>query len=451
MKIRSVLIRCLFLVFVLLLFTNQLRSQSIYEFQYQSPNNKAISPISALMFNFSEGGDFVRLHYYDSTIRKSVILNINLSDSIVLDNKGLENSQLLILKANSASKIRPLIETPVFNPDLYLLSAIDKNAYLNPSGIIKPSGIDSLHVTQLTIDSLTPKRMEYYFDKSESIYTQIMNADTRDDKKIPAGAIMHLILVADTEDEEYGTDFSLDKQKILYVYNQIAHSLNMPLHSLVIAGADFNKTTIKNRIDSFVAGPNDLIFFHYSGHGFSMNKSTDVFPYYFLEKNKSVPTDNQKKLNKLLVQASIDMLEMEDVLKKKGARSTFLFSDCCNNSILELPHRDNNEPAPKIRKKATSSAYLPNKCRALFYDKSYNILLAAAKKDQAAYSTAETGSYFTHNYLFTLQTALSIDNSLPLDWNRLLEKVKNNTTDLVRGTIKGSPIQNPIIVPKIAN
>lgn len=452
----------LFLVLNLVSFSNELKCQAIYEFNYHSPNNKSISNIKALMFNYPndadfEGGDFVRLHYFDSTLKKSVILNLSLVDSIVKDKNGLETDHYLILKTSKISKIRPLIETPTYEPDMFLLSNDLNTEYLLPSAIITHNGLDPIKVSQLSIDSLTTKKLEYYFDKTEPLFDQILNSETRDDHKIPSESVLHFILVADTDDNNDDSkdylDFRLDKKKLLDFYSDIAGSLNMKLDTLLFYGSTIYQKNIKKDIQKSInalkVGPNDLIFFHYTGHGFNKNTSiNDSLPSYLLAKEKIIDTKNKRKLVQYYKNYAIEMGQMDQWLIQKGARSTFLFSDCCNNSIMELQHTDIEGQKKVGANKGGSLILSPSKCKSLFYDATYSIMVAAAQKNQAAWSTHEKGSFCTKSYIDNVKNALSIDKLAPkqLNWNMMLNVLKRATFDNVQGGIIGRPKQNPIVV-----
>ncbi len=464
MNLKWPIIRYYFFLIALILmsFSNELKSQAIYEFSYHSPNNKAFSNIKALMFNYPndadfEGRDFVRLHYFDSTLKKSVILNLSLIDSIVKDKNGVESDQYLILKTSKISKIRPLIGTPSYEPDMFLLSNDLNTGYLHPSAIITPNGSDPIIVSQLSMDSLTPKKLEYFFDKSEPLFDQILNSDTRDDHKIPSESVLHFILVADTDDNNDDSkdylDFRMDKKKLLDFYSDIAGSLNMKLDTMLFYGSTIYQKNIKKDIQKSISalkvGPNDLIFFHYTGHGFNKNTSiNDSLPSYLLAKEKIIDTKNKRKLDQYYKKFAIEMGQMDQWLIQKGARSTFLFSDCCNNSIMELQHTDIKGQTKVGANKGASLILSPSKCKALFYDETYSIMVAAAQKNQAAWSTHEKGSICTKSYIDNLKNALSIDKpaSNQLNWNNMLKILKKATKDNVSGGIIGHPTQNPIVV-----
>jgi hypothetical protein len=127
---------------------------------------------------------------------------------------------------------------------------------------------------------------------------------------------------------------------------------------------------------------------------------------------------------------------------KKGARSTFILSNCCNNTSddfknLEIPVKGSKSKAGDI--------YDPNKCKALFYEQRYSVLSTAAKKTQLARDTKEYGGLFNYNYLLNLTTALSPTKTIKLDWKTILDQTNLQTPNIVRSVCPTCSPQNPML------
>jgi hypothetical protein len=430
-------------ILLFVLFTSSIHAQSIYELNYQSPNNKHISPIHALMFCYSDGEGFIRLRFYDSVRAKRVILNLDLTDSLVIDKDGKEDNQLLIQKSNNPLTIQPINSIP-FNPDNYLLKKDSITDSYFPISILESNDDTNIQFKQLSLNDLNESLMTQFFIPTEKTFQQIMSSQSRGSVKIPSDAVMHLIIVADTYDESIGYECTLDKKWLINIYSKIAASMQIPLDTIFLYGDNFKKSIIQKRIDDLKVGSNDLLFFHYTGHGFNLNNENDSFPSYFVENDKKnlPPSTNPKKLKKALITASINMAELNTSLQNKGARSTFIFSNCCNNTSDDFKNLDISVKGSKSR---AGDIYDPNKCKALFYEQRYMVLSTAAKKTQLARDTKEYGGLFNYNYLLNLTTALSPTKTVKLDWKTILDQTNIQTPNIVRSVCPTCSPQNPML------
>ena len=206
------------------------------------------------MFCYSDGEGFIRLRFWDSVQSKRVILNLSLTDSMVMDKTGEENSQLLIQKSSNPLTIQPL--RPIsFNPDNYLFKKDSLLETYMPASILGDTSNSPIQFRQLDLDSLTETFMKQFFIPTEDAYQQIMNSESRGSYKIPQDAAMHLIIVADTFDESIGADCSFDKKWLLATYSKIAATMQIPLDtSMLFYGNNFKKSIIKKSIDNLKVG-----------------------------------------------------------------------------------------------------------------------------------------------------------------------------------------------------
>jgi hypothetical protein len=135
------------------------------------------------------------------------------------------------------------------------------------------------------------------------------------------------------------------------------------------------------------------------------------------------------------------MAELSNILQKKGARSTFIFSNCCNNTSDDF--KELKIPVNGIKSKS-GPIFDPNKCKNLFYEQRYTVLTTAAKKTQLARDTKDYGGIFNNIFLQILTSALSPTKTTKLDWETILRETKFQTPNMVSRVCNWCTPQNPM-------
>ena len=129
-------------------------------------------------------------------------------------------------------------------------------------------------------------------------------------------ANLHAILIIDTDDKNIGAMVARDMNIIGKEITEIAKATGLTLKDKVYAGRDFTLDNMKSAINDVQAGPNDVVFFYYSGHGFRTKDKKNRWPYPYFHSNRTV-----------------DFGWIADSLRAKGARLTISLIDACNNVV----------------------------------------------------------------------------------------------------------------------
>lgn len=131
----------------------------------------------------------------------------------------------------------------------------------------------------------------------------------------PTGAAtLHAIFVIDTGDKNIGSMVARDLGIVGDEVQRVSLETGLALNDRVYKGADFTIENVKGAIQSVAPGPDDVIFFYYSGHGFRTPPKKSDWPYFFFHSDRT-----------------IDFGWVTDTLKAKEARLVIALVDACNN------------------------------------------------------------------------------------------------------------------------
>lgn len=162
----------------------------------------------------------------------------------------------------------------------------------------------------------------------------------------------------------------------------------------------FTKNSCRNVIANLKCGPDDVIFFYYSGHGYNGGNSS--FP--SLNFNESSSTSDY-----------INLFDIHTRLKRKNARLVFTIGDCCNKEPgknLVTPLRD--PESSKLRYKR------------LFRNLRGEIIAMGCEKGQYSYVYKNgKGSYFTVSFLKALHEA--IEFGAGVSWKSIFDSTMKKT------------------------
>ena len=290
-------------------------------------------------------------------------------------------------------------------------------------------------------------------------------------------AKLHLVAVSDSGDEGIGVDVAVDLVNILALADRIAKDTDMTLSATVVTSSkipnaatksggpkhaaykafsgkfsklkqiNFKHTktmdtkTVRNALKGVSAGSDDVILFHYAGHGFRWSDQGAQWPALDLGGwVKAVNNDESAADVKAAATKSIQMQEVMDTLGKKGARLTIAMSDSC---------KENNDIAmPKGSKaKGRGKSKLADGFVKLFRKAKGHIHISSTKPNELAWGNPEVGGVFT--YLFIDSVIKQANKGDKAEWAKVLKPFKS-AISMSLGDGEMSEDQHPRVDEKIS-
>jgi hypothetical protein len=237
-----------------------------------------------------------------------------------------------------------------------------------------------------------------------------------------------LVIVANTNDPTIGKGCEVDINTIHQMFEDLSRQMNFNFIDLVIKGNDYGKENVLKTIDTIEPGPNDIVVFYYSGHGFSYEKDKNVvYPQIDLR------TDPANTQIDFINNNTENLSDIFIKVKGRGARLNIVIGDCCNTAI-KYP-RAFKGGSEQERKALPPPKEVDKKiAEALFCDLTASILVGAAERGQYAITDEAIGSIFTHNFANHLKVVLdkSIETAVfdGVPWKKILDDTKEKTLAL---------------------
>ncbi len=434
------------LPFCLLMLCFSSEAQTFYELNYVSPGNEHISPVTALLVRFSDGNGYVRVKYFDSTEKKAVVINMDIADVIPEISVTGSMPDTFTVNVSNPKTIIPLKEMSHI-PDHYLFRIDPATGFAEPWKVIssdntkKQTGFSSIPVIIQPTD-ITPRYVQNFFRKEEPFFQYVLGADHRDLNNLPGkGITMYLLIVADIGDESIGIDCTKDYQNLVSTYSKIAAQIGVRLDTLSIMGPRYSKSNVEKALKNLHPAGNDIVIFHYTGHGFNTDLPDKKFPNIFLQTSKKYKSEDLPKI-------SLNIEDVYQTIINKGARLNFVFSDCCNNILGSKPKKSDIDP-----NRGGVLDINPEKCKTLFIDQQASVLATAAQKGELSRSNETVGGYFTSNFVTQLNELLSpvYNPYVKITWDGILGKTKEVTLQKLRrcydeDAINCKCVMNPFFV-----
>lgn len=212
----------------------------------------------------------------------------------------------------------------------------------------------------------------------------------------------HLVMVGDTQDESIGISCDRDIDRISSEANTICRSIGYSLNRVIIKDENFTPDVLKNSLKALVVSKQDIIYFHYSGHGKRHAGTETRWP----------DLDFKEK-------GVLALSEVSQIIEGKAARLKLIVADCCNqySGTTERPTFQSipvleGVSAEENRKKLFSGA-------ACF------VVSSGSQPGQFSYGTYKDGGYFTNAFLEALQYTILATSKA--DWNSVFADAQLRT------------------------
>jgi len=439
MRLISVLI-----LFIAVITANSLQAQTLYNLKYSFKGDKGMEYYNAFMVRYDDGTGFIRVNFNDPGSGEKYIVDMNMEETYDIDEKtNAVDSNILYFLG-----IDPVVisgdTTQGYDPDIYVFEKQETSEYYEPLQVLSVGDDDEVTTGEFTEVNLVEKEeltedfVLQFFSKDEDFYKDLFETSVRqlttDEKK----TALHLIIVANTNDPDIGSTCTLDKDRTLKTFSDLADFMSLKFDARTIFGDNYNKANVETALASLNPSPNDIVIFYYSGHGFSKN---DNLQYPYLElRSKSFQSLNEN---------SINIEDIYNQIKQKNAKVTLVISDCCN-SLPETPPAISGEVALT---RSSSLGWNLNNCYQLFLPSSrVAILMTAAAKGEMSAGNNSYGGFFTSNFRASLVNFLSPVFALnAVSWQKLIDEAQKQTVKKASNTLCNLPdgrkercVQHPV-------
>ena len=222
------------------------------------------------------------------------------------------------------------------------------------------------------------------------------------------GQSLHLLLVSDTHDPSIGAGCAVNHSRMSKQLERIAGDVALAFHLISLTGDQVLKSAVFDQIDSLEVEAEDVIWFHFSGHGIN----DDLSPW---------PT--------LLIDGEGPKMALKNIhnqLLTKKAKLVLTTADCCNRSI---PIQNQAIKYPEhIAEKGLihDTKNSPHYC-SLFRKSKGHILASGSKKGGYSKYSSPLGGYFTLSLCESLYAVGQSPSSSPRDWSAVLQQTAKST------------------------
>ncbi len=419
---------------------------SIYEIQYSFEKNTDFPNYTAFLVRYGNGTGFMRVRYSNKSNTETYVIEMQFDEVEGRSKiKGLPNYTLQFKAKSPLYIIDPSgkKDPTNYNPDIlwFKKRADDKN--YAPWGVTSKSSDGTWDygkindVKVLNSEDLTRSYVKQFFLETESFYKNLFNKDnttgnsevnnnknnddgnknTNSNNTQPTNAMIHFIVVANTEDTRIGSSVKKDVNNIYSEMKDVSVFLGIPLDYVLISGNDFGKKGLQTALDKLNPGVNDVVMFYYSGHGFRFsNQPNDPYPQFDLR---------QSRFDDISI-ATMNLTDVSNTIKGKNARLNIILSDCCNSDLGLL------KPEGKSFALTTKSLLSWDKtyCTTLFLKSKGTVMATAAKEGQFAYGNEDVGGYFTSNIITAMEKYLSKFQGTAPTWKQIITEAQTTTVSL---------------------
>ncbi|MEO6252626.1 MAG: caspase family protein [Ferruginibacter sp.] len=425
----------LFIIFFFTLQCYNLHAQSFYEFSYVFEVNNIPKQYKALLVRHADGTGFMITRYiHESGKGAGEVLRFDFEEEYARGKDGLPDTNLLVLKSNGPS-LGMAIEWDNLNMTdsayhgyqgpLALFKKDSSTGYFEPSAIISPypNGTGPVKIQEMNYlpGGLREETFLTYFRDNDPLYAHLFFV--KSGLPNPRTTSLHLIIVANTNDNSIGSSCVIDKDGIYKFFAQISEFLHVKFKSKVIFGSTYNKKNVDLAISSLRPKKDDIIVFYYSGHGFSNTGDKYFYPYLDLRDKTSQRYGGKYTLN---------IQDIYEALKTKDARLTLVMSDCCNSD----PSIGSTVITNIATTRDVSMGWGEDLCKQLFMDSvRRSILMTAASKGEVSAGNNNIGGIFSYNMRTSMEKFMSPFNGSHVTWEEILVNIKQKTRSKAANTL----------------
>lgn len=246
---------------------------------------------------------------------------------------------------------------------------------------------------------------------------------------------IHAIVFCNTDDPKIGEGCQSDQERFAEELGLIETALGSEEDWQVFVGKECNKPNLERALSSLNCGPNDVVFFYYSGHG--VHAKADPADGWLPQMCLNYESYDQDKF--------VPVTYVRDKLATKPARLSIILTDCCNNEASWVSVKSlisTQKDAPDVDKIDVA------KLKKLFYESRGTVIATSSKRGQVSYGPKEGGCFSVAFWDEMYKIEQGAGNA---DWNSLIEATKQRTLKytsnkqepVYKVNVNGAPNPNP--------
>ncbi|MCB1325762.1 MAG: caspase family protein [Spirochaetales bacterium] len=189
---------------------------------------------------------------------------------------------------------------------------------------------------------------------------------------------LHAFMVGDTIDRNIGPSDRIDMNKMTQLVRTAAENSGMQLNLVSYMDRALPRQEIMTRIQNLRPGPDDTVFFYYTGHGYRTRNMTTGWP--------AMALDNYQGLDEMWVY---------NTLKAQRPRLLIVLMDACNG-VASIP-----DTVLATRTLGNADNY-----RALFREARGGYIMSSSKPGEYSWADNTNGSYWTNQFLRVFTAAV---------------------------------------------
>jgi len=416
--------RIIALLLVLYMPLQALYAQTIYELSFTLQHTTDAISCKAFFVDNNDGKGKLRLRYISPAGKDSILAELDVSEEnpdAVASCFNNERIYYKLARVNYIDSKDPGIPLPGF-------LCFKKDA---ATGLFEPMGVAN-SITDCNIDvikfsnvsfikqqDLTKEFVLTYFKPYDIFYRNLfVTNNTKALTTAEQNVKLYLLFVANTIDTKIGTADRKNMNDAIAFFGKIKDFLGISQFIYdTVAGLNYNKQLVENKLKTFLTpGPNDIVVFYYSGHGYRKPKDGRPGPY----------IDLRIDYKKSYLENSLSMEDIKEIIIKKGARLNLILSDCCNDFVTSTNPMVQDQ-AISGKKGGFDMNWSTQNCRDLFLNTTPTTILAtAAEPYQLAISNPVFGGFFSTFFRNAVETHLSYAKN-NVTWADIFEQAKAQT------------------------
>jgi Caspase domain len=398
-----------------------LRSQTVYELSFSLPHAAGDIPSRAFFVDHKDGKGKMRIRFIDPVSKDSILAELEAAEDLADANCNEDRLWYKLSRLSYIDSRDPAIPLPA-----YLSFRKDAtNGLFEPWGLTNDAKDCNAASTRFTgISMIEPKDLtkEFvltWFKPYDLFYRNLfVTNNTRALTMAERNIKLYLLFVANVTDAKIGIADRKNMNEAIAFFRKIKDHLGIDQFLYdTVAGANYSKATVEQKLKTFLTpGPNDIVVFYYSGHGYRQPKDGRPGPY----------IDLRIDYKKSYLVNSLSMEDIRDIIVKKGARLNLVLSDCCNAYVTDTNPMVQEQPISG-KKGGFDLEWSVQNSRDLFLSTTPTTILAtAAEPYQLAISNPIFGGFFSTFFRNAVDSHLSYSKS-KVTWTDVFEQAKAQT------------------------